>query len=438
MPLAPPSPAVRPSLWSTVSIRRRRLLLAGAAVAGGSLLARCTRASAARADGAGPAGLLEVCTPWTSGAEANGLLALLADFKGRAPDVTFTEGSAAVDAGAALERRLAAGDPPDSFHCRGGEELAAQVADGRLECLDALFAEQGWEDVLPPALLPRLRVRGGYYAVPAGVRRANLLWSSPAVLDEAGADPAPRSVTELLAGLRRVAAAGLLPLAVGGLQGVAQWLETLLLAALGPQAWTALWQPGADWSGPRVAGALHDLAAVLALAGEVDAGEDWAEATRLVGTDRAGYQLTGDWAEGALRETLGLRPSTGYRWAVAPGTDGVFQCRVDAFTLPRGARHRRAALAWLAECGSLDGQLALNGARGAVPARTGLPESARALFGPYPRWSLEQWDGGRPLDSLAHGGLLGAGRRAAVDEALKAFLAHRDPARLGTDLAGGA
>ncbi|MEV4558599.1 ABC transporter substrate-binding protein [Kitasatospora sp. NPDC049285] len=411
-------------------ISRRGALLGGLAVACTAALARC--GSAVATSSAGPAGLLEVTTGWTSGPEQNGLQALLAGLKGRAPDVTFVAGDSSNPARPDLARRLSDGPPPDAFRCAGGAELAELAP--RLEPLDGLYRQRGWSTGLPALLLPRLRSGGVLYAVPAGVRRTNLLWSNPQVLADAGADPAPPSFDRLLAQLRRVAATGRTPLALGGPAEVLHLLETVLLAAHGPDVWTDLWQPGGPWRTPATTGALRQFDALLALADPPTAAADWTDAARRLGAGQAGYLLTGDWAEGWLRDTLGLRPDAGYRWSPAPGTDTVFQSRADVFALPREARHRPAALAWLDECGSLDGQVAFNGARGAIPARTDLPAPSRALFGPYARWSLDEWQTRRPLDSLTHGGLVAPRRRDAALACAGAFALHRDSARLAREL----
>ncbi|KDN83829.1 ABC transporter substrate-binding protein [Kitasatospora cheerisanensis] len=410
-------------------IRRRSVLLGGIAVACATALTRCGPAEAD--SGAAPAGLLEVAAGWTSGADRNGLQALLAALKGHAPDVTFVAGDGSSETDPAV--LLAGGRPPDAVRCSGGAELAALAP--HLEPLDALARTRRWSAGLPAALRPRLRAGTTLYGVPAGVRRTNLLWSHPQALADAGADPAPADPGLLLAQLQRVTATGRTGLAVGGPAEVLHLAETVLLAAHGPDAFTALWQPGGPWRTPATAGALRVLDALLAHAAPVAPDADWTDAARLLGTGRAGYLLTGDWADGWLREDLGLRAGADYRWAAAPGTAAVFQSRADVFVLPRGARHRAAALAWLDVCASLDGQVALNGARAAVPARTDLPDPTRALFGPYPRWSLDQWRSARPLDSLTHGGLLGTRRRAAALAAAAAFTAHRDGTRLARDLA---
>ncbi|MFJ5233229.1 extracellular solute-binding protein [Kitasatospora sp. NPDC088391] len=415
-----------------MQITRRGVLLGGVAAACATVLARFGPAEASSADG--PAGLLEVSTGWTSGPEQNGLQALLASLKGRAPDVTFVAGDGSAPPGGDLTARLAAGSPPDSLRCSGGAELA-DLAD-HLEPLDGLFRSRGWSAGLPGSLLPRLRAGGAALAVPAGVRRTNLLWSDARLLAAAGASSAPSRPGLLVAELRRVAAAGLrTPLAVGGPAEVLHLLETLLLAAHGPDAFEALWRPGGPWRDAATDSALRLLDTLLDLAAPPAPDDDWTDAAHRFGSGQAAYLLTGDWAEGWLRDSLGLRPGTDYRWAAAPGTAEVFQSRLDVFVLPRGARHRQAALAWLDVCASLDGQVALNGARAAVPARTDLPEPTRALFGPYARWSLDEWRVRRPLDSLTHGGLLGARRRAAALGAATAFTGHRDSARLARELA---
>ncbi|MFD5563339.1 ABC transporter substrate-binding protein [Kitasatospora griseola] len=412
-------------------IRRRSVLLGGIAVACATALARCGPAEAS--SGNHPAGLLEVTCDWTSGPDRNGLQALLAALKGHAPDVTFVTGDGSTDADPLT--RLATGRPPDSLRCAGGAELAELAP--HLEPLDGLARRRRWTAGLPAGLRPRLRAGRALYGVPAGVRRTNLLWSNPRVLADAAADPAPADPGLLIAQLQRVTATGRPALAVGGPAEVLQLAETALLAAHGPDAFTALWQPDGPWRAPATTAALRVLDALLAHAAPVTPDADWTDAARLLGTGQAGYLLTGDWADGWLRENLVLRAGADYRWAAAPGTAALFQSRADVFVLPRGAHHRDAALAWLDVCASLDGQIALNGARAAVPARTDLPEPTRALFGPYARWSLDEWQHGRPLDSLAHGGLLTPRRRTAALAAATAFTTHRDSTRLARDLAAG-
>ncbi|GAA2104032.1 extracellular solute-binding protein [Kitasatospora saccharophila] len=412
-------------------IRRRRVLLGALAALGATALARYGSAAASPAEG--PSGLLEVSTDWTSGPERNGLQALLAALKGSAPNVTFVAGDGSNPSGTDLAARLADGPPPDSFRCSGGAELAELAP--YLEPLDARAGARGWSSALPAALLPRLRPGGALLAVAAGARRTNLLWSNPQVLAGAGAGVPPRGAAALLDRLRRVAATGTVPLAVGGPVEVLHLAEHALLAAHGPDAFTALWQPGGPWRAPATGEALRTLDALLALAAPPAPDADWTDAARLLGTGRAGYLFTGDWADGWLREDLGLRPGTDYGWSAAPGTEGLFQSRVDAFALPRGARNRSGALAWLDVCAGLDGQVALNGARSAVPARTDLADPTRALFGPYARWSLDEWRTRRPVDSLTHGGLLAPRRRAAAVAAAREFTGHRDGTRLARELA---
>ncbi|MFC8717188.1 ABC transporter substrate-binding protein [Kitasatospora sp. NPDC057198] len=412
-------------------ITRRRVLFGALAALGVTALARYGSAEANPASG--PSGLLEVSTGWTDDPERNGLQALLAALKGRAPNVTFVAGDGSNPSGTDLAARLADGPPPDSFRCSGGAELAELAP--RLEPLDALAGARGWTSALPAALLPRLRPGGALYAVPAGARRTNLLWTNPQLLAAAGAALPPGDTAALLARMRQVAATGTVPLAVGGPVEVLHLAETVLLAAHGPDAFAALWQPGGPWRSPAAAAALRTLDALLELAAPPAPDADWTDAARLLGTGRAGFLLTGDWADGRLRGEFGLRPGTDYGWSAAPGTADLFQSRTDVFALPRGARNRSAALAWLDVCAGLDGQVALNGARGTIPARTDLTDSTRTLFGPYARWSLDEWRTHRPVDSLTHGGLLTPRRRAAALAAAREFTGHRDSTRLARDLA---
>ncbi|GAA0684056.1 extracellular solute-binding protein [Kitasatospora atroaurantiaca] len=414
-----------------MSISRRSLLLATGALGGSALLSACGGSDPSGATAGAPTGELEVFSWWTEGAERNGLLALLDDFKGHQPKLDFVNRAVAGGAGAKakeeLAARLAAGHPPDSFQGHAGAELAGYIAAGRLEGLNPLYEKEKWADHFPAALLPLIRTEGTYYSVPVNIHRANMLWSNPAVLTAAKADPAPTSIEAFLESLQKVKRSGRIPLVLGEAWTRKHLLETVLLAGLGAERWSTLWRKGGSWSSPQVTAALQDFRDLLQLSNLADADPlSWDDATKLLGAGKAGYQVMGDWAEGTLKGSLGLHPDSGYNWAAVPGTSGMFQFLSDSFTLPAKAKHRQAALAWLTECGSLDGQLAFNGAKGSIPARTDFPADTRALFGQYQQWSLDQWQKCEIVGSLTHGVVAPIEWNAEIDAALADFTTRRD------------
>ena len=107
----------------------------------------------------------------------------------------------------------------------------------------------------------------------------------------------------------------------------------------------------------------------------------------------------GDWAS-AQWQADGLTLGTDYTWAPAPGTVGVYQWLSDSFTLPVGAKHRNAGIAWLTVAGSKAGQDAFNPKKGSIPART---DADTALYDDYLKAAMEQWKTDRLVGSTVHG-----------------------------------
>ncbi|MFJ6212500.1 ABC transporter substrate-binding protein [Streptomyces sp. NPDC092296] len=410
-----------------MSISRRAFLLATGAVAGSAVLSAC---GSKGGDSASPSGEVEVFSWWTEGSESAGLQALLADLKINQPNIRFVNravaGGAGVNAKAELAKRLSQGNPPDSFQGHAGAELSDYIAAGQLEDLNALYEEQKWKDLFPKQLLPLISSEGKFYSVPVNIHRANMLWSNPSVLKAAGADPAPKTFASFLENLQKVkVAGGTIPLVLADAFTVKHLLETVMLSTLGPDDWTALWQPGADWRAPKVKEALENYHQVLTFTNVSSPAKSWDAASTLLGNGKAAYQIMGDWAEGSLKLTQGLQAHTDYEWAAVPGTAGSFQFLSDSFTLPKGAKHRDAALIWLKECGSKGGQLGFNGAKGSIPTLTNLTEDDRSLFGEYARWSMDEWKRCRIVGSLTHGVVANNAWNTAIDDAITSFLKRR-------------
>src|ERR671915_1015393 len=210
---------------------------------------------------------IEVFSWWTGGGEAAGLEKMIEIWNQEHPDTQFKNaavaGGAGTNAKAVLAQRLSANDPPDSFQGHAGAELLDYITAGQLEPVDDIYEEAGLADVFPEQLLDQIRHEGKLYSVPVNIHRANVLWYSPAVLEEAGIDGAPESMEDFVAALEKVKATGKIPLALGEQWTVKHLLETVLLAELGTDGYAALWESGADWSGSEVTAALERFAEIM-------------------------------------------------------------------------------------------------------------------------------------------------------------------------------
>jgi glucose/mannose transport system substrate-binding protein len=379
---------------------------------------------------------VEVFSWWTAGGEADGLEAMIAVFNDRFPEYTLENaavaGGAGTNARAVLASRLAAGDPPSSWQGHAGQELiGTYVAAGQLESLNFLFEQEGWMDVLPAALIPQISEGGEIYSVPVNIHRANVLWYVPEKLAEFGVD-VPTTWDEFFAVADELEAQGVTPLAMGEQWTALHLFETVLLGTMDVASYEGLWDGSTDWAGPDVAAAIEVYERLMDHVNSDASTLAWEQAAQLVIDGDAAFNIMGDWAAGYFT-AQGLEPGeSGYGWAPTPGTDGVFQWLSDSFVLPKDAKNRDGAIAWLTVAGSREGQDAFNPVKGSIPART---DGDRALYDEYLLSAMDDWESNEVVGSLTHGTVANDNFKAEIDTALGLFLTDGDTAAFQQALA---
>ena len=384
--------------------RTRRAL--GAVVATSALLVLAACGGSSSDEGSSKSdGEVEVFTWWAEGSEKAGLDALVKVFNEQNPGVKFVNGAVAGGAGsdakAVLASRLQTNDPPGTFQAHAGAELTDYINNGQIEDLSDMYEKNGWNDQFPQSLLDRLTVDGKIYSVPSNIHRANLVWANPAVLEEAGVDPAATydSMDAWIADLEKIKAAGKIPLSIATDWTQVNLLETVLLADLGVDGYNGLWDCSTDWSADEVTGALEDYQTLLGLTNEDRQSLDWPDATQLVIDGDAAFNVMGDWAVAAFEGQDKVFDKDFLAYPV-PGTDGVFDFLADSFTLPVGAPDPDTTEAWLKTVASPEGQEAFNMAKGSIPANT---EADTSKFGAYQQTAIKSYAGDDIVSSLAHG-----------------------------------
>jgi glucose/mannose transport system substrate-binding protein len=386
---------------------------------------------------------MEVFSWWTGGGEAAGLDAMIKIWQAKYPDIEFVNAAVAGGAGsnakAVLATRLSAGDPPDSFQGHAGQELiGTYVKAGQLEPLDDLYKENGWYDVFPATLIPLISADGHPYSVPVNIHRANVMWYNPKVLAQYKvAAPDPSSFQSWIDSMDALVAAGMeKPLALGEQWTVVQLYETVLLATVGPQTYTDLWNGAADWNSDGVKQSLVNFAKVMTYANTDYATLTWQDASKLVADGDAAFNVMGDWADGYFEGSvdggnLGLAEKTDFDWMPVPGTKGSYDFLSDSFVLPVGAKDRDAALKWLTLCGSKEGQDAFNPVKGSISARN---DSDASLYNPYLQSAMADWKTDVVVGSLWHGVVANDTWKAAINDAFGKFLTDGDQAALQATL----
>jgi glucose/mannose transport system substrate-binding protein len=342
---------------------------------------------------------------WWAGDEGPALQALINEYKALYPNIevinaTVTGGSG-VNARAVLKTRMLGGDPPDSFQVHAGQELIGTwVAANRMEDLTFLFKEEKWNNVFPPGLVALLSAKGGIWSVPVNIHRSNVMWYVPAKLKEWGVQP-PQTIDQLLTTCKTLKGKGVeAPLALGENWTVNHLWESVALGVLGPDGWNALWTGKLKFNDPKAVAVWDTFGKVLDCTNADASGLSWQQAVDRVVKGTSAFNVMGDWAAGYMATTLKLEPGTGFGYVASPGTGGTFMMLSDSFGLPKGAKHRDAAIKWLKLLGSKKGQDIFNPLKGSIAARL---DSDLSKYNVYSRAAAADWKKDKIVGSLVHG-----------------------------------
>jgi len=358
-----------------------------------------------------PAGKVEVFSWWVGPGEADGLAAMIKIFQQKYPNESFVNASVAGGAGtnakAVLATRLQASDPPDSWQAHAGEATFAYVDAKQIQPLDDFYTSTGFGKALPASLLPLISKDGHPYSVPVNIHRSNVMWYNPNVLQAAGVTvPAGgfASYDDFFAACDKIKAAGKTCLALGPAWTAEHLFENVMIGTLGPDGWSALWQPGANWASADVTKALYNYQKALSYTNSDAATlSDWQPAAKLMIDGDAAFNIMGDWAYGYFANPapngLALKPHKDFDWAPPPGTNGTFVFLADSFVLPVGNKNAQGTMDWLTVAASKEGQEAFNPLKGSICARTDCDQS---LFSEYSQNAAKDWASNKVVGSLTH------------------------------------
>jgi glucose/mannose transport system substrate-binding protein len=381
---------------------------AAPAAAAPTAAAEPTAAPAAAAPTAAPAaagGKLEIFSWWTNGGEQEGLNAMFDIYKQQNPGVEIVNatvaGGAGTNAKAVLQTRLAGGQPPDSWQVHAGREALSYVNAGQLEPLTKFFTEQGFDKNMPQFLLDQLKINGEIYTVPVNIHRSNVMWYNIKLFKDNGLEP-PKTLDDLFKVLEAFKAKGIQGFVMGGSNKfeASHTFESILLATYGPEDYVKLWDGTTTmWDDPRAAQAIATFKKLLGYANSDRTAIGWADAMQQVLDGKAAMTIMGDWSHG-FALSKGKKVNVDYGWAPSPGTEGSFIWLSDSFGLAKGAPNPDQAKAWLAVCGSKEGQDAFNPKKGSSPART---DADLSKYDDYLKAAIKDFGSLKLAPSAAHG-----------------------------------
>jgi len=231
-----------------------------------------------------------------------------------------------------LRAQIIAGDPPAASQLKG-PEIAAWSKIGAVVDLDAQVKEAGYEAVVPAELAKLSKPYGHWIALPIQAYRINTLFVSKKAADTVGMTKLPTTWAEFNATAEKMKAAGIMPVANGGLKwddgmkweialcGISPGVYRKAVmelddkALMGPEVLAAFRQTRrfADWSDPGAAGQHYSTFIPRYMKGEM------------------GMLLMGGWAQGVFTHA-GFQYSD-YLIGPAPSDDGkvAFDLNSDEF-----------------------------------------------------------------------------------------------------------
>lgn len=218
--------------------------------------------------------------------------------------------------------RILAGDPPSAGQFSSSQDHFDLVDKGMLANIDDVAEANHWRDVMPAPIVEAMSRNGHVYLAPVAVHTPNMLWYNIKVLKEAGAEVPKTMGDDFFAAMDKVKAAGKIPFALSGTTSQLRFLfEAFLIDAGGRDTWNAIWQDKNEEAihGPAVTTALERFKRMRDYADEGYSGRAWNQTIDLVLTDKAAFDVLGDWVIGTFN-AAGLKLDTDYGCMLAGNT----------------------------------------------------------------------------------------------------------------------
>ena len=325
----------------------------------------------------------EVIHWWTSGGEAAAVKVLADSFDksgGQWVDNAIAGGGGEAARTAGINR-IVGGNPPTMMQFNTGKQLDELIANGYLANLDAAAAAGKWDSILPKAIDEASKRDGHYYALPVNIHGANWLFYNTKVFADAGV-PEPKAWSDVLAAGPKLKAKGVIPFAHGG----QSWQDHILFDAVllgegGSDLYLSVYGKDAQKAiaSPEFKHVAEVFKKLRDLMDPGMPGRNWNDATAMVITGKAGFQVMGDWAKGEFL-AAGQSPGKEYGCAVV-GAEGGYIMGGDVFVFPKqkdgsaaGAQAKLESLILSPEV-----QIAFNSKKGSIPVRLDVDVSSMDL-----------------------------------------------------------
>ncbi|PZE72854.1 extracellular solute-binding protein [Curtobacterium sp. MCBD17_019] len=276
-------------------IRRTAATVAAAAVA--ISLAACS------AGGSGSSS--SAITAWSTTADKPNIQPSIATWNKAHPDQKITDSYFGTnDFKDKIRTAINSPQAPTLVYNWGGGTLKSYVKAGLVKDLSSdLKSDASFTDKIVPSIADTGKVNGKTYAIPASSTAPVVLYMNKDVLQKAGISEAPATWDDLLKDVKKLRAAGVAPISLGGQSKwpYLMYIEYLVDRIGGPAPFQAILdnKPNA-WSDPAVIQATTMIQQLIKAGGFADGFASVSADTNadlaLMVTGRAGFLLQGTWA----------------------------------------------------------------------------------------------------------------------------------------------
>jgi glucose/mannose transport system substrate-binding protein len=302
----------------------RRTTLSGAS-------AMLAAPAVSRAQGSKPK--ITVISQWSAGSDGAAITALGKEFERQGgiwehnPVPGFT-----TEMMNKLRAQIIAGDPPAASQLKG-PEIAAWSKVGKVVDLDAQVKEAGYEAVVPAELVRQSKPYGHWIALPIQAYRINTLFVSKKAADTVGMTKLPTTWAEFNAVAEKMKAAGITPVANGGIKWDDCMKWDIALCGISPTAYRKAVMELDDKTlkGPEVLAAFRQFRKLGEWSDPGASGQHYSTFIPRYMKGEVGMLLMGGWAQGVFKKS-GFALSD-YMVGPAPQDDGriAFDLNTDEF-----------------------------------------------------------------------------------------------------------
>ncbi len=201
-----------------------------------------------------------------------------------------------------LRADIIAGHPPAASQLKG-PEIKAWSAIGATVNMNDVVGATDFEKNISADLAKLNKPKGNWIALPLQIYRVNTMYASKAAMDKIGAKELPKTWDEFNAMATKMKAAGITPVAHGGIAwGDTMYFE-LVLAGISPDAYKRAIMDLDDKAlrGPEVLAAFKELRQLTGWMNPSNAGQHWSVFLPSLMKGEYGFLMMGSWASGVLK-----------------------------------------------------------------------------------------------------------------------------------------